>query len=124
MERRKQPVNLNLFSIHFPIAAVVSILHRMSGVILFLAIPVLLYCLQLSIENAQGYEQIRTWAHTWLFEFILFLLLWALLHHLFAGIRFLLLDIDVGLSRRSSQLTAALVVILSLVLLFSFILFI
>lgn len=118
MASRKQPVNLNLFTVHFPITAVVSILHRVSGVVLFLAIPLILYCFEYSVSDEDGFEQLRQFFNSWLFVFILFTILWAILHHMFAGIRFLLLDLDIGVSLRKAQMSAVAVVIASLVLLF------
>jgi len=86
--------------------AVVSILHRLSGVLWILVLPILLFALQLSLRDAQGFAEVKAWLHNPLFVAVLVLWLWFLLHHFFAGMRFLLLDIDIAVSRRAARLAA------------------
>lgn len=102
---------LNLLQIRLPLPGVVSILHRISGVLLVVALPIALYCLQLSLANEKSYAKIlQCLAHPFI-KLALILFAWAFFHHLFAGIRFLLLDIHIGvtlaLARRSSWLVVA-----------------
>jgi len=94
---KARPVYLNLARIRLPLPGLVSILHRISGAVLFLiAIPLVLYAVQTSLESADAYANLRTmFAHP-LIKLALFGLLWAYLHHFFAGIRYLLLDLHVG----------------------------
>jgi len=104
-----RPTYLNLFTIRQPVTAVLSILHRLSGVLLFLTIPALIYWLALSLRSASGYaEAMALLRHPWV-ETTAILLAWALTHHLLAGIRFLLLDLDIGLSLRAARASAWLV---------------
>ncbi len=107
--KRKRPKNLDLLKIRMPITAKVSILHRITGVLLFLSIPLLIYLLQLSLSDAQGYADAVAIVNGGVVKLFLFFLLWALLHHLLAGIRFLLIDIDVGVdinvARKSAKQT-------------------
>ena len=108
-KRQSVPVYLNLFRMHFPVGAVTSIAHRCSGVILFVALPLTVYLLDLSLRDAAGFEQAsmilqQVWA-----RFALALVVWSLFHHLFAGIRFLLIDLEVGVSRQRARLSARLV---------------
>jgi len=117
---RKRPVYLNLIKIRMPVMAVVSILHRASGVLWIVALPFLLYALDLSLRSPQSYQQVMSWLHQPLLSGLLILWLWLLLHHFFAGIRFLLLDMDVAISRTGARRAAWLVhlaSVLSLVLL-------
>ena len=94
--------------------AVVSILHRLSGVLWIIALPFVLYAFELSLRNEQGYQQVIAWVHQPLATATLILWLWFLLHHFFAGIRFLLLDMDVALSRAGARRAAWLVHLASL----------
>lgn len=91
-----RPKYLNLFQIRLPLPGVVSILHRVSGALLFLLIPLLLYLLQLSLESPQGYAALAGFFAHPLAKLIVIGVLWAYFHHFCAGIRYLLLDLDIG----------------------------
>ena len=88
-----RPKNLNLFTIKLPINAVVSILHRASGVSLFLALPLILLVLQYSVRSPKSYAILTNLFDTWFVKVVLIGLSWAFFHHFFAGIRHLLQDI-------------------------------
>jgi succinate dehydrogenase / fumarate reductase, cytochrome b subunit len=88
-----RPKNLNLFTIRLPINAVVSILHRVSGVGLFLSIPLVLLALQSLVQSEASYLALTSWLNTWFVKLLLIGLAWAFFHHFFAGIRHLLQDI-------------------------------
>ena len=90
---QKRPKNLNLFTIRLPINAVVSILHRASGVGLFLALPLILLALQYSVRSPKSYAILTNLLDTWFVKLVLVGLSWAFFHHFFAGIRHLLQDI-------------------------------
>ena len=90
---KNRPKNLNLFTIHLPINAVVSILHRASGVGLFLALPLVLLALQYSVGSPESYAILTNLFDTWFIKLLLIGLYWAFFHHFFAGIRHLLQDI-------------------------------
>lgn len=95
MKSELRPVYLNLFKIHLPLPGWVSILQRISGALLFLVTPLLLYLLQTSFD-AGGYIRLAAGVQMPLIKFLLTLLLWAYLQHLLGGLRFLLLDVHVG----------------------------
>ena len=95
MKSELRPVYLNLFKIHLPLPGWVSILQRISGALLFLVTPLLLYLLQISFD-ADGYIRLAAGVQMPLIKFLLTLLLWGYLQHLLGGLRFLLLDIHVG----------------------------
>jgi len=120
MEKQKRPVFLNLWQIRFPITAIMSILHRLTGVLLFLAIPFFIYALQASLYSESGFQTVIHYADSALIKITLLFLTWSLLHHLLAGVRYLLLDIDLGIERQQAKLTAWLVIILALGLLLVF----
>ena len=90
---KNRPKNLNLFTIRLPINAVVSILHRVSGVGLFLSLPLVLLALQLLVRSESSYATLTSWLNTWFVKLVLIGLSWAFFHHFFAGIRHLLQDI-------------------------------
>lgn len=121
MAKGPAPVNLDLRTIAFPVMAVVSILHRISGILLFLAIPLSIYAMHLSLKSAQDFERLGAFLHSLPVRLLAVVLVWSLLHHLFAGIRFLLLDLAIGLSRTQARMTAWLVLAGSLLLLFTFV---
>ncbi len=90
----KRPHFLNLWQIRLPLTAVVSILHRISGVTIFLLLPFLLYLLELSLGSAEGFARANMLVSHWSVRMMGLLLLWLFAHHLFAGIRILLIDME------------------------------
>jgi len=112
MEKVKRPIYLNLFKIHLPVAGVVSLAHRASGILMFLAMPFAVYLLDLSVRSASGFEQAMALIQQPLLMVVEIALIWALVHHLFAGIRFLLIDADIGVEKKASTLSAWLVMAL------------
>ncbi len=112
MAKNKRPVFLNLAQIALPLSGLVSILHRVSGVLLFVAIPLALWALQESLEGKTEFEQIFNFGP--LSKILLLALTWAFLHHLFAGLRYLLLDVDLASERDSAKNTSLAVLALSL----------
>ncbi len=98
-----RPKFLNLLHIRLPVGAVASIAHRISGVLLFLSLPFAAYLLELSLKGQAGFEQVRTVLDQGLIKLLTILLAWSICHHLLAGIRFLLLDLDIGLNKPSAR---------------------
>lgn len=101
-----RPVYLNLLKIRQPITALVSIGHRISGVLLFIAIPLMIWMLDQSLQSPQQYQQIATLYGQPLMKLVILLLTWAAAHHFFAGIRFLFIDIDWGVDLATARRTA------------------
>jgi len=110
-----RPKNLNLFTIRFPLPAIASILHRISGFVLFLFIPVLLWAFNFSLTD-QGFETWQQWLHSVYGKVLIWLCLIPLCYHFAAGIRHLLSDIHVGNSRKGGKIAALFVFIATLVL--------
>ncbi len=90
---KQRPKNLNLFTIRLPINAVVSILHRASGMALFLALPLILLAFQYSVRSPESYATLANLLDTWFLKLVIIGLAWAFFHHFFAGIRHLMQDI-------------------------------
>lgn len=107
-----------LFEIRLPWPARVSILHRISGVLLVFPLAAwLLYLLDTSLASEAGFEHVRReYLGSPLAKLGLTVFAWAFLHHLCAGIRFLLLDIDKGLDLRAARASAVAVLVVSLLL--------
>ncbi len=93
---RPRPKYLNLIQIRLPVPGLVSILHRVSGAVLFLMLPFLLVLFELSLESAQTFSRFKAVFSHWTVKLIVLGLVWAFLHHLCAGIRHLALDLDYG----------------------------
>lgn len=115
--KHKRPKFLNLLQIRLPVTGVNSIAHRISGTLLFLAIPGLIYLFNLSVKDATSFTQFTLIIDSLYFKFILTVLAWAIGHHILAGIRFLLTDIDVGTSLTVSRRFAWVINIAGLVIL-------
>lgn len=114
MPPKKRPVFLNLTQISLPLPGLVSILHRLSGVLLFLAMPLFLWALQKSLAGEVEFKEVFNISP--LTKIVLLIFAWAFAHHFFAGIRYLLLDIDRGGERDSAKKTSVAVMALSLTL--------
>ena len=114
--KQKRPKFLNLLQIRLPVTGVNSIAHRISGALLFLAIPGLIYLFHLSLKDAQSYEYLKGIVSGVCFKVIVTILAWAVGHHVLAGIRFLLTDIDIGASLIVAQRLAWVVNIAGLVI--------
>ena len=106
-----RPVHLNLMKFRLPIAGVMSIGHRISGFFMALALPCVLYLFDVSLDGHQNFARAKELLDTLPIQIVLFLLLWALLHHYLAGIRYLLLDVDVGIDKPYYRVTAWLVML-------------
>jgi len=100
-----------------PPAAKLSILHRISGALLFLALPVvLLPVLSLSLGSPETFNSVSAFVSHPFMKLVFLVLIWAYLHHFCAGIRFLALDLGKGSDRETSQKTAVGVFVISLLL--------
>lgn len=113
--RKDRPKNLNLFTIRLPINALVSILHRVSGVILFLMLPLLLLFLSYSFQSETSYRKALVLMDYWLLKLVIIGFSWAFFHHFYAGLRHLAQDVHwmhgLDQARNSSRALMVLVVI-------------
>lgn len=111
----KRPINLNLLTIRFPITAIASILHRLSGFFLFLIIPAFLAVLALTLRSPEAFFTVHTCFQHPLIKLILLGFLLALFYHLLAGIRHLLMDAGVAEELKPARLSAGVVIVLAIV---------
>lgn len=92
----KRPVNLDLTTIKFPVTAIASIFHRMTGVAIFVAIPVLLWMLDRSLASPESFADLKQLMTSPLAKLVVWAILAVILYHLVAGIRHLIMDMGVG----------------------------
>jgi len=114
--KKQRPVNLDLTTIKMHAAANVSILHRISGVIMVFAIGILLWTLSLSLSSAQGFAQVKSLLDGWFFSLIIIGIISALLFHILAGIRHFMMDLGYFEELDSGNATAKFSMALWLVL--------
>jgi len=113
---KKHPKYLDLLKIRLPLPGWVSILHRASGVLLFLFIPFLLWSLQGSLASIDSYTSFQSTLANPLVKLLVFGMVWAFLHHLFAGIRYLALDLHLGIELGPARASSTAVLIASIAL--------
>ena len=109
----KRPVNLDIGTIDLPLAAIASILHRISGAVVFVGIGLLLWLLDTSLSSREGFEALRSAP---LLKLLLWGVLAALAYHVVAGVKHLLLDFGIGDTRAAGPVGAKLVFAVSVVL--------
>jgi len=117
--KQKRPVNLDLRTIQMPVTAIASILHRISGIIIFVAISIFLWLLSLSLSSQDGFIQATIILSYPVVKFIFWGMLTVLAHHLCGGIRHLLMDFnyikeDLATGIYSAQVVMVLTLVLSI----------
>lgn len=113
---RRLPVFLNLAQIRFPIGAIASIAHRVSGVLLFITLPVIALLFDASLRSEQVFASLRKLLSSPLSVVAATVLVWALVHHVLAGVRHLLMDVGVGSELARARASARLVLLAAPVL--------
>ena len=111
-----RPINLSLIAFRFPIPAIASILHRISGIALLFGVGYLSYLLSVSLDSAAGFEWVQTAIHESAHGYVVWLVIVALLYHFVAGIRHLLLDFHIGTSLTASRVSSWAVLLMTVVL--------
>ena len=117
-EHSRRPVFLDLTRIHFPVTAVLSIGHRIAGVALFLAVPFAAWLLQRSLGGPAEYHAAAEFLNGGPVRVLSILLLWLAAHHFYAGLRYLLIDLDLGVGARAARRSAWAVIAAALATLF------
>src|SRR5690606_37446183 len=106
-----------ILSNRLPLAGKTSILHRVSGALLFLCLPLVIVPLfALSVTSPDTYASIEGWVSNPITKLVLLALIWGYLHHFCAGIRYLMLDLHIGMDKHSAQKSAGIVLGVSLAL--------
>src|SRR5215831_866856 len=112
--KKRRPLWFNLSPLNLPVPGLLSIFHRVSGIVLFLGLIGFLYLLDLSLASEGGYAKAAEYLSRLWVKLLVIASIWALLHHMCAGIRHLFLDIDVGVSLQAARRSAIAVFIVSL----------
>lgn len=115
VDTKKRPVFLDLTKMRFPVTAIVSIMHRISGVLLFLLLPLTFYLLGHSLASQASFDALRVSLTTPVLSFLVWVLLCSVSFHLFAGIRHLFMDCGIGESLRGARNSAYLIFVLEVV---------
>jgi succinate dehydrogenase / fumarate reductase, cytochrome b subunit len=115
MQVKSRPKYLNLFALapHMSITAKISILHRITGVLLFLAIPFSMFLLEKSLTENSFYNAFYTAMSCPLAKVIYIVLIWAFVYHMVSGVRFLFLDVNKGTDIKKAKMTAKIVLVVS-----------
>ncbi|WP_175479179.1 MULTISPECIES: succinate dehydrogenase, cytochrome b556 subunit [unclassified Pseudomonas] len=113
--KSQRPVNLDLRTIKLPVTAYTSILHRISGVILFVSLAIMLYALDKSLDSQEGFDQVKACLTSPLAKLVIWGILSALLYHLVAGVRHLIMDMGIGETLEGGKLGSKIVIAVSVV---------
>lgn len=111
----KRPVNMDLATLKFPITAIASILHRLSGIGMFLLLPFILYVLCMSLHSRASFDDLQTMLTSHVMKFGLWLFLSCLAYHLIAGVRHMILDLGIGENIKSAKQSALIIIIIAIV---------
>jgi succinate dehydrogenase / fumarate reductase cytochrome b subunit len=112
--KKKRPVYLNLAQIRLPLPAFISILHRISGALLFASGVWLLFMLDRSLVSEAGFQSVRHYLAFPVVKLALLVLVWAFCHHFCAGIRYLFLDLNKGVDLPAARMSSWVVLVVSL----------
>ena len=113
----KRPVNLDLSTIKQPLPALTSIAHRITGVIMFVGLIFMFWAQDASLSSPEGFESVKTvLQQNFLAKFVLWGLLSALAYHCVAGVKHLIMDLDIGVTLEGGQKMSQAVVVISVVL--------
>ncbi len=114
--KNNRPVNLDLTTMRFPITAIASILHRLSGIVLFLLMPVTLCFFSKSLASADAFQQLGLTMGTMTCRILTWMFLTALTYHLLAGIRHMIMDMGFGEGLTAGLRTSSFVIFLAIIL--------
>ena len=116
MVKTKRPVDLPLLKIRLPIGGVISIVHRITGALLVLILPLATYWLDRSLDSPKGFEDAAKFLDGPVIKALVILTLAIFIQHFLSGMRHLVLDLQVGLDRVTARRSAWAVPLLTLVL--------
>lgn len=112
----KRPVNLDLTTMKLPVMAIASILHRLSGVVLFLLLPAMLYFLAVSLRSAESFVHVQQLFTVPYYQLLLWVFCAALVYHILAGIRHMIMDLGYGEGLQAGRSSATAVIVLAIIL--------
>ena len=110
-----RPVNLDLRTIRMPVTAILSILHRISGVILFFGMPILLWMFGKSLSSANEFQYLQNLLENVFVKLMFLSILAALSYHIIAGVKHLMMDRGIGETKQGAKISSIIVILISLV---------
>lgn len=114
--KAERPVNLALNTMRFPVMAIASILHRLSGIGIFILLPYILFLLHQSLSNEEGFQYVQNLLNNPIHKVLMFLFLAAIIYHILAGIRHIIMDMGFGETLQSGRFSATAVIIAAFIL--------
>ena len=114
--RKERPKNLDLSTVHFPVTANASILHRVSGIIIFFGIAILLLLLNCSLKSEVDFNRVMGYFDGIFVSFIVWGILTAFIYHAVFGVRHMIQDLGHWEEMDSASLSAKLGFVLTAVL--------
>lgn len=105
-EKNNRPLWYNLSPFNLPLPGLVSIFHRVSGLLLFISLVWLLFLLDMSLSSEAGFAKFREYTGHPVVKLALLVILWSYLHHFCAGIRYLFLDVHKGIDLPTARATS------------------
>ena len=113
--KKTRPVHLDLLKVQFPITAIASILHRVSGVIMFVVVGLLLMLLQNSLESSESFDSVRSFFQSDIVKILTLGVFAAFFYHLFGGLRHLVMDMGYWEEMKSGTLSAQITIVLTVI---------
>ena len=124
-KKRPEFRNINALSdlptYRLPAAGIVSILHRISGAVMFLLLPLIVWLFDTSVSSEISFAKFKAAfnvgigiAPGWLVKLVVLAIIWAYLHHLIAGVRHLYMDVQHAVSKEFGKSSAIVTLVLSL----------
>lgn len=117
---KQRPANLNLLSMRFPVTAIISIFHRITGLLLFLAMPVMLWWFKESLHSTAQFDKITHLASCLSTRIVFWVIGSAMIFHVVAGIRHLLMDMGVAEEKQSSKCSSWTALLIAGILIIAF----
>lgn len=112
---QKRPVNLDLTTLSFPVTAITSIMHRLSGIAVFLLLPYMFYLLQQSLSSSQGFADVQMMMQNSMHKLLVWLFVSALFYHFMAGVRHIISDFGYGETITTAKKTANVLLLLTVI---------
>jgi len=113
--KKNRPVNLNLAAMSWPVTAISSGLHRITGILLFISVPFVLWALEMSLTES-GFHELKVILTGFVAKFVIWAILAMLAYHIVAGVRHLLMDSGIGESLEGARLGSYTVIALGVVM--------
>ncbi|MEX0964991.1 MAG: succinate dehydrogenase, cytochrome b556 subunit [Pseudohongiellaceae bacterium] len=108
-----RPKNLDISTFKYPLPAITSLLHRISGAFIFVGVALMLYLLDLSLQSESGFALVVELLDNVFVKLVAWAVLSGLLYHLIAGIKHLLMDLGYGETLKGGFVGACLTIALS-----------